>query len=137
MTSTGGVRRITVPGLRVSKTSSHAVEDLASGLIFISGQTGTDEEGNLPGDVRGQLIIILRRLDTILDSLGLDRSAILRVFTLVTDIDGFYEQGGGSEVWAEYVAAHPPASTITVVPALARPEFKIEIEATLTRAGRS
>jgi enamine deaminase RidA (YjgF/YER057c/UK114 family) len=128
-------KRLSVPGLAISKTSSHAVEDIASGLIFVSGQVGVDEDGHVPDELSGQLRAILSRLDVILRGLNLDRSAILRTFTLVTDIGDFYG-GGASDVWAEYVAANPPAATIAQVSALARPQFKIEIEATLAR-GRS
>jgi enamine deaminase RidA (YjgF/YER057c/UK114 family) len=35
----------------------------------------------------------------------------------------------------EHVAAPPPASTLVIVRALARPEFKIEIEAIAAQVG--
>jgi enamine deaminase RidA (YjgF/YER057c/UK114 family) len=136
----GVLKRSIPPGLpgrdsRGAKPGfSHVVEDTASGLIFTAGQIGVDENGVLVSeDQIEQFRETLRHIDVILEYLGLDRSGIMKTLIFTTDVTEFYDSGG-LELFKEYFGEHPPVATLAGVTALARPEFKIEIEVVMTRS---
>jgi enamine deaminase RidA (YjgF/YER057c/UK114 family) len=118
-------------GLPPTTVSHHVNEDVDVGLVFLAGQVGTDEYGTVVSELLAdQLRQIFRHFDTILDSLDLDRSAFLRVQILATSRDEFYKEG--IELYRDYFRDHYPAGTLCVL-GLARPEYKIELEAILSR----
>lgn len=139
----GLLKRLIPPGIPGRDTRGnlpsycHVVEDTASGLIFTAGQVALDADGTLVAeDVVGQFEETLRHSDLILQSVGLDRSAIVKVTIFATDVQGFYD-GGGMKAFAEYFAGHPPLATLVGVTALARPDLKIEVEFVYSRSAEA
>jgi 2-iminobutanoate/2-iminopropanoate deaminase len=123
------------PDSRGGKPSyCHVVEDTRSGLIFTAGQTGADAQGRMVSDdVVGQFKEVLRHIDVILDDLQLSRAAIVKIVIFTTDENGWYSLGG-LDLFRDYFAGHPPVATLIGVRALASPEYKIEMEAVLSRS---
>jgi enamine deaminase RidA (YjgF/YER057c/UK114 family) len=63
----------------------------------------------------------------------MDAGDLVRLNTYLTDPN---DRAGYMAMRDRHVAAPPPASTLLVVRALARPEFKIEIGAVATQVDR-
>ena len=68
----------------------------AGELVFISGQLGLDENGELPGDIRKETENALRNVFDILSGIGLSPSDIVKSTVFTTQIDRFKEI---NEVW--------------------------------------
>jgi 2-iminobutanoate/2-iminopropanoate deaminase len=112
----------------VQYSYSHAVR--MGDLIFVSGQVGRDEKGDLigPGDVRAQTEQAFRNLKLILEAAGSGMHKVGKLTVLITNLD--YRpivQEVRARVFAE--VGHLPASTLAVVASLAVPEWLVEIEA--------
>ncbi|WP_053365650.1 RidA family protein [Bacillus sp. FJAT-27245] len=95
-------------------------------LVVLSGQIGSDKEGNLPDDIESQFANALENIKAILKSEGVELSNVFKInFWLTEKIDReFY-----LEKWSAIHNQSPPATTLAYVSALARPEIKVEIEA--------
>jgi enamine deaminase RidA (YjgF/YER057c/UK114 family) len=128
------IQRSNPPGLSPTTVSHHVNEDLDTGLVFLAGQVGVDEHGTVVSTtLSGQLRQIFKHFDTILDSLELDRDAFLGVQILVTSREEFYHEG--MEPYREYFRDNYPAGTLCVL-GLASPDYKIELQAILSRGKR-
>lgn len=68
----------------------------AGELVFISGQLGLDEQGNLPGDVKRETENALRNVFDILSEIGLSPSDIVKATVFTTQIDKFKDI---NDVW--------------------------------------
>lgn len=108
---------------------SHAIEvPHAKRLLFVSGQIGIAADGGLPVDFRGQATNALANVDALIAAGGMARADIVKLTFLLTRSSDLAELGEiRRATWSMEV---PPAVTVMVVAALARPEFLIEIEAT-------
>lgn len=99
----------------------------AQRLVFVSGQTAFDRDGNVvgAGDIAEQTRVTLDNLKLCLEAAGatLEDVAMIRVF--LTDIR---HMPAMQEVRARYFP-NPPASTGLQVSALAHPDLLIEIDA--------
>ncbi len=97
-------------------------------LLFIAGQTASDEKGNIvgPGNIEAQAKQVLENLKAILTEAGGSFADIVKTTTYITDIK--YREGL-NKVRREYFEKDPPTSTLVVVKGLAREEFLLEIEA--------
>jgi enamine deaminase RidA (YjgF/YER057c/UK114 family) len=98
----------------------------SSRLLLLSGLLGIRPDGTIPPGVEEQTAVILDGIDACLREGGLARSDVLRLSTFITEPDYRLPYMRLRDIW---VADPPPASTLIVVKALARPAFKIEIEA--------
>lgn len=103
-------------------------------VLFCSGQTATDGEGNAkhPGDMAGQLTLALDNLEAVLAGGDMSLADVVRLTTYTTDVDAFLshyaivaERLAGAEVM--------PTATLLGVARLAFPEFLVELEATAVR----
>ncbi len=98
-------------------------------LIFLSGQVGLDAEGRIVGSsMREQYEQALINITTALKSQGADITNIAKITTFVTSISEY----GSPEVVAirtKYFRNHKPASTLVQISQLARPAYKVEVEA--------
>ena len=100
-------------------------------MVFISGQTAWDARKNIVGgdSVLEQARQALRNLETAMQAAGGTLKDIVALRIYVVD----YQAESGTAVGIalrEFFSGNPPASTWIGVPALAVPEFLIEIEAT-------
>ena len=121
--------RRTVGGL--GQGFSHAIE--VSGpqrTLYIAGQVAIDDKGHIPGNIEAQCHLVWDRLEKVLQDGGMTLKDVVKTTVLLTSaesIDGF------RKVRAQRLGDNAPASTLMIITALARPEFKVEIEAIASR----
>jgi 2-iminobutanoate/2-iminopropanoate deaminase len=105
----------------------------AGGLVFVSGQAGIDEHGATVGeDFDTQARQAFANLDRVLRAAGSDLEHVVKVTILVTDMTVIDQVVA---LRREYFTRPYPADTIAQTPSLARPDWKIEIEAIALVAG--
>ena len=112
----------------VQYSYSHAVR--MGDLIFVSGQVGRDQKGDLvgPGDVRAQTEQAFKNLKLILEGAGSGMHKVGKVTVLITKLEyRAVVQEVRARVFSD--AGHLPASTLAVVESSALPEWLVEIEA--------
>ncbi len=111
---------------------SHAVE-VGPGAkhLHISGQLGVTPDGNMLPDFTSQLDQALNNVEALLASAGMSRADMVKVTFFLTRTQDLSALG---EVrrhrWASDL---PPAVTVLVVAALARPDALVEVETTDAR----
>ncbi len=99
-------------------------------MVFLRGQVAQDlvtAKSVGLGDPAEQSHQVMRNIATLLEEGGSEMGHICRIVVYLTDIryrDAVYRTMGG------YLKGVHPVSTGIVVPALARPEWVVEIEAT-------
>jgi 2-iminobutanoate/2-iminopropanoate deaminase len=94
--------------------------------LMISGTPGLGADGALPGDIVGQAEIAWSHILTILGQAGMGIHDVVKInqyLLRASDIPAY------AKVRAKFLGQARPASTLLVVPALARPDFLIEVEA--------
>jgi len=97
-------------------------------ILFISGQTALDRQGNVVGknDIEAQTRQVLVNLEAVLKQAGGRRENLVATTSYVTDsknLAGFYKAR------REFFAGASPTSTTVVIEGLARQEFLVEVEA--------
>jgi enamine deaminase RidA (YjgF/YER057c/UK114 family) len=106
---------------------SHATEVPPNARwLYLSGQLGIAPDGSVPASFEAQAEACFVNLLAILKDAGMGPADLVRLNTYLVDPDDLATY---MAVRDRHVAAPPPASTLLVVRAPARPEFKIEIEA--------
>jgi reactive intermediate/imine deaminase len=121
------LERINPPGVSSPSTYAHIVK--AGKLLFIAGQVGATADGKLAGPtMREQAEQVLKNLQTVLKSQGLDFSHVAKITIFTTSIAEF-RASEVAEVRSRYFGANRPASTLVQIQQLASPDYKIEIEA--------
>lgn len=105
---------------------SHALK--AGNLLFLAGQVGQDDKGDLigPGDMAAQTRQALKNITALLAAAGATWDNVVKLNNFVTDMS---QLGAVTQVRKEFIKQPYPVSTIVEVKSLARPEFLIEIEA--------
>jgi len=100
----------------------------AGSLVFVSGTTSTDAEGEVvaAGDAYEQTRVILANVATALGQVGARLEHVVRTRIYVTDIARWEEVGRAhGEVFGEI----RPATSMVEVSALIHPDMLVEIEA--------
>ena len=98
----------------------------AGDFVFISGEAGTDDEGNVvPGGFEAQARASIERVLKALNAAGCTPSHVVKVTVWLTDPQNF---GEFNAIYAEYFGAEPPARTALVSQLVI--DAKVEIEAT-------
>lgn len=121
------LERINPPGLSVPRTYSHIVK--AGKLLFIAGQVAADEKGNVVGQTMAEQVErVLSNLETALKSQGADLGHVAKITIYTTSIPEYLAPEAAA-VREKHMAGKWPASTLVQIQRLARPEFKVEIEA--------
>jgi enamine deaminase RidA (YjgF/YER057c/UK114 family) len=122
--------RINPPGIFKHPNFTRVVTVKGGGkMIFIAGQVGATAEGKVAGaGMKEQTEQVLKNLQTVLKSQGLDFSHVAKINIFTTSIPEFRAQDV-AEIRARYFGQNRPASTLVQISALASPEYKIEIEA--------
>ncbi|RXZ83888.1 GNAT family N-acetyltransferase [Paenibacillaceae bacterium] len=95
-------------------------------LFVLSGQVGTDADGNLPSDMNEQIANTFQNIAQIFNSESVLLSDIIKINIWATDDmdwDFFNAE------WVKFHGGTPPAMTMSYVPSLALPSLKVEIEA--------
>ncbi len=96
-------------------------------LLFIAGQTASDNDGNVVGvgDIESQAKQVFEKIKTIVEEAGGTLADIVKTTVYITDAK--YREGQ-RKVRSQYLKDDPPTSTLIIVKGLAREEFLIEIE---------
>lgn len=122
------LRRVTPSGISPPLANySHATLVPANARwLYLSGQLGILPDGTIPESCAAQAEACFANVQRILGEAGMAASDLVRLNIYLTDPR---DLGAYMAVRDRHVADPPPASTLVVVQALARPELKIEIEA--------
>lgn len=121
------LERINPPGVSTPQTYSHIVK--AGKMLFIAGQVGATAEGKVAGaTMKDQMEQVMKNLQTVLKSQGLDFSHVAKINIFTTSIQEF-RAPEVAEIRGRYFGQNRPASTLVQIAALASPDYKIEIEA--------
>lgn len=101
----------------------------AKNLIFISGLSAVDSEGNLVGvgDIEAQVEQVFRNLEIALRAEGATFNDVVRLAAYVTDMDK--ARPAINRVRLKYIQKEAPAAILVGVTRLPHPECLIEIEA--------
>lgn len=115
---------------RVHGYSHMATVPANSILVFVAGQAGTDEAGNLSNDFRKQIQFTFKNLAIALKSKDMHMKDIVKLTTLVVDYDSEKHKvmiEESKKVWPD---EQFPVNTLIPVPRLALDGMLIEIDAT-------
>ena len=105
----------------------HQIEvDNPSRILFISGQIGIRPDGSVPADPIEQLEVAIENVLRNLEAAGLGVEALTKVTTYVV---GELDPVGRRAVLDKLLGAHVSTSTLVFVAALARPEYRVEVDA--------
>ncbi len=97
-----------------------------SRLLFLSGQLGMEPDGSLSDDPVAQLTVALENILRNLAAAGYETTDLVKITTYVV---GEMDPAGRRAEMERLLGDHVPTSTLVFVAALARPEFKVEIDA--------
>ena len=98
-----------------------------SGLAWLSGQVPDDRSEDCAGQTRQ----VLAKIDALLAQSGSDKSRLLSAQIWLKDINADF--AAMNEVWDAWVPQGDLPARATVEAKLARPEYKIEIQAIAAR----
>lgn len=126
------IDRINPPELGTPPGYSQVVDVSAGRIIFISGQTALDRDGNLVSkdDFGAQAEQVFANLATALRSRGCTAANLVKLTVFLTDMDnlGLYREAR-NRFFATVTPPAAPAVTLVEVSKLYGPDFMIEIEA--------
>jgi 2-iminobutanoate/2-iminopropanoate deaminase len=94
--------------------------------LYIAGQVATDAGGHIPGNIEAQCHLVWDKIEKLLQDAKMTLKDVVKTTVFLTsaaDIDGF------RKVRAQRLGDVAPTSTLVIISALVRPEFKVEVEA--------
>ncbi|HEV8672768.1 MAG TPA: RidA family protein [Methylomirabilota bacterium] len=103
--------------------------------LYISGQVAQDRKGNIvgKGDFAAQARQVLKNLKAMVEAGGGTLADVVKLTFYLTDVR--YRQDL-VPIREEFFGAKLPASTLITTPALAHPDYMLEIEAVAVVEGR-
>ena len=99
--------------------------------VFLTGMTGSREDGSMPADVQTQAENAMEKIGRILAEAGLSHSAIVEMTTYHIDIKTHFD--AFNQVRRRYVSEPFPAWTAVEVAGLRRPGALVEIRVIAAR----
>jgi reactive intermediate/imine deaminase len=122
------VERINPAGLSKPNGYSHVVAVRGGRTIYVSGQVPLTKDGKLvgAGDMEVQTRQVFENLKVALSAAGAEMKDVVKITIYTTDVS---KLSSIRKVRDLYLPADFPASTLTEVKALFRPEVMIEIDA--------
>lgn len=123
-------RRVIEPDGIADTTPHHfSPAIVANGTLYISGQVGTDEDGNYVGDdIESQTRQAFENIETILQRVGTDLTDVVKITSYIVDITEHYE--AFQSVYRDVFATEPfPCHTALGVESLASETPLVELEA--------
>ena len=114
---------------------AHAVRvDAPAAMVFTSGVVPTMPDGTVPSSIEGQARCVWANLIEILRSSGLGIPDVVSITTYVVARESLSaDLAAVMAVRDEVMGDHRAASTLVTVPALARPEWSMEISLVAAR----
>tara|TARA_B100000315_G_scaffold115217_1_gene105767 strand:- start:245 stop:637 length:393 start_codon:yes stop_codon:yes gene_type:complete len=107
---------------------AQGVKSSGTEMVFVAGQVGIDASGNIVGeDIESQVKQSFENMKMVLQEAGASFNDITKMNVFLTNIGDLAKY---SEIKAAYFSDGLPASTVVEVKNLARPELKVEVEAT-------
>ena len=104
---------------------AHAVlSDNPSRWLHTSGVVPTGPDGTVPDDIGDQADVVWANIGALLDAAGMEPADIVSVTTYAVVGEPL---GAVMTARDRFLGGHLAASTLVTVPALARPEWKMEI----------
>ena len=121
---------INPPGLPPPRGFSHGVLVTGGQLLFLSGQTGSDAQGNIvDGDLVGQYEQILRNLKTVVEAAGGKMQDITQTNIFVRDRDDYLAHLKPlGKVHRSFFGDYYPATALFEISRFFQDEALIEIE---------
>ena len=130
--ATPSIVRINPPELGTRPGYSQIVDVSAGRIIFISGQTALDRDGNVVGksDFAAQAAQVFCNLAIALRASGCTATNLVKLTVFLTDMDNLalYREAR-NRFFASVTPPAAPAVTLVEVSKLYGPDFMIEIEA--------
>ena len=120
----------TVPSLGIPTFTQGLLVEGTKDWFILSGQVGLKPDGSIAGDAAAQIEQCYTNIGNMLDAagFGLDDLVFLRLYLVdPADIEALRAARN------RFLGARKVPSTLLVISALARPEFKAEIEAVAAR----
>lgn len=97
-------------------------------IITTAGQVGADQNGVVPESVETQIELAFTNLRRCLEAAGASVKDVLKLTYYIVNYDPNNRRHFKPLV--KFLDGHRPATTLVAVPALAKPEFLFEVEAT-------
>jgi len=94
--------------------------------LYIAGQVAIDAAGKIPGNIEAQCHLVWDKIEKLLQDGKMVLTDVVKTTVFLTsadDIEGFRKVRG------QRLGNHAPTSTLLIITQLARPEFKVEVEA--------
>jgi enamine deaminase RidA (YjgF/YER057c/UK114 family) len=129
---TPSITRINPPELGTPPGYSQVVDVSAGRIIFISGQTAADRDGNVVGkdDFAAQATQAFRNLGIALEATGCTAANLVKLTVFLTDMENLARyREARNRFFATVTPPAAPAVTLVEVSKLVGREFMIEIEA--------
>jgi enamine deaminase RidA (YjgF/YER057c/UK114 family) len=101
-----------------------------SRLLFLSGQLGMAPDGSVPDDPVAQLGLATENILRNLEAASFDPTDLVKMTTYVV---GEMDPAGRRAELDRLLGDHVPTSTLVFVAGLARPEYKVEVDAWAVR----
>ena len=123
------IERYNAPGVFDPPTYSQAIKvSGAQSLLFIAGQVAYDKDGGPAhrGDFKNQAREAFKAIKALVEAQGGTLANVVKINTYVVDVR---YRADLVPVREEFFGKKGPASTLIQVPALAHPDWMIEIEA--------
>jgi enamine deaminase RidA (YjgF/YER057c/UK114 family) len=112
-------------------TYAHAVlSERPERLLHTSGVVPVSPDGTVPEDIGGQAAVVWSNITAMLDEAGMSVTDIVSITTYVVVGSALADVMAARD---RVLAGHLAASTLLPVPALARPEWKLEIAVVAAR----
>ena len=106
---------------------SNAIETSgAQRTLYIAGQVASDASGHIPGNIEAQCHLVWDKIEKLLQDARMTLKDVVKTTVFLTsahDVDSF------RKVRAQRLGENAPASTLVIITALVRPEYKVEVEA--------
>ena len=132
MVDAPAIRHLNPDALGTPPGYSQVVEVRAQRLIFISGQTATDADGNIvgKGDFAAQAEQVFANLSAALEAVGCTAGDLVKLTVFLREMENLAAyRVARNRFLATVTPAAAPAVTLVEVSRLYGPEFLIEIEA--------
>ena len=115
------------PAFDQKLTYSPAIEVTgATRTLYISGQVGVAPDGTIPADFAEQSRLVWANLQAVLTEAGMTMANVVKLTSFLVSADDFPQF---VQLRAGVLGSLKPASTLLIVAGLAKPEWKLEVEA--------